>query len=990
MDKKPTTLLEHRKVGRTFISEQDDIQNSIDKSPYGIQIFKFDGELIYINSTMLGIWGYDSFKELKNIPLQQRLTPESIVLIDELNDLCKQENTAPEHNITVIRKDGHLRILHGYCTDIIWNGERYVQVLYEDVTEKQHIEGRLKKEQENFRNSIENSPLGIQIVRWNGELVYANRTMLDIWGYGSVEELKNIPMEQRFTPDSLALLRERRERIGNGEITLTDEFTIIRKDGRLRILRAYHKEIIWNDEECGQVLYEDITEKKQIEERLKKEQDNFRNSLEMSPLGVQIVDSNGELVYANKTMLNIWGYDNFVELKAVPIHLRFTPESLLTINCRKVWHSEGVFESYELVAVCRDGEKKALLAYPKEIIWDGQLQVQILYQDISGRKKAEEELRFSNAAFQSIHEGVFAMDNNFIVTHWNSICEKMFGIKAVDAIGKSVRDVISIVESYPGQNVDRINLMITKGYHEDVQLYRTPKGEVWVDIHAQAIESGGIRYGWVTLAADITERKQVEDALMFKTTLLEAQAENTDEGILVINDHYKPIFGNKRFRDMWQISYDVIQGEGDTQFVNQIALQVKDPDQFTKRIRQINENNEEKSEDLIELKDGRIFDRYSSPMIDANGLYRGRAYYYRDVTEPRRMRDKIERAAEEWRITFDSITDRISIHDKENRLLRVNKAYAAKFGLAPRDIIGKTCNQLAHGIDGLPKNCPWAQTLRTGKPSTVEVFQPDIGLWVQESASPVFGNNGEVIGTVNIIKDVTEFRQMEQRLIMTDRLASIGELVAGIAHELNNPLTGVIGFSQLLMEKDVSDDIKEDLMVVFGEAQRAARIVRDLLTFARKHAPVKQPSQINNILEDVLRLRAYEQKVNNIEVITHLNENNPEIMVDYFQMQQVFLNIIINAEYFMINAHKRGTLTVSTEVVKGLVRITFSDDGPGIPPENIKKVFDPFFTTKEVGKGTGLGLSICHGIVTEHGGQMYAKSGRGKGATFIIDLPLER
>jgi PAS domain S-box-containing protein len=865
MNKKSTNVLDHRRVERALLPEQDSIQNSIDRSPFGIQMFKFDGELVNVNSTMLDIWGYGSFEDLKNVPLQKRFAPDSIELIDELNNLCKHGKTPPRHNITIIHKDGHLRTLHGYGTEIIWNSERYVQVLYEDVTEKKHVEDRLKKEQE-----------------------------------------------------------------------------------------------------------------------------NFRNSLEMSPLGVQIVDSNGELVYANKTMLNIWGYDNFAELKAVPIHLRFTPESLLTINCRKVWHSEGVFESYELVAVCKDGEKKALLAYPKEIIWDGQLQVQTLYQDISGRKKAEEELRFSNAAFQSIHEGVFAMDNNFIVTHWNSICEKMFGIKALDAIGKSVRDVISIVESYHGQNVDRINLMITQGYHEDVQLYRTPKGEVWVDIHAQAIESGGIRYGWVTLAADITERKRVEDALMFKTTLLEAQAENTDEGILVINDHYNPIFSNKRFRDMWQISYDVIQGESDTQFVNQIALQVKDPDQFNKRTRQINENNEEKSEDLIELKDGRIFDRYSSPMIDANGLYRGRAYYYRDVTEPRRMRDKIERAAEEWRITFDSITDRISIHDKENRLLRVNKAYAAKFGLAPRDIIGKTCNQLAHGIDELPKNCPWAQTLRTGKPSTVEVFQPDIGLWVQESASPVFGNNGEVIGTVNIIKDVTEFRQMEQRLIMTDRLASIGELVAGIAHELNNPLTGVIGFSQLLMEKDVSDDIKEDLMVVFGEAQRAARIVRDLLTFARKHAPVKQPSQINNILEDVLRLRAYEQKVNNIEVITHLNENNPEIMVDYFQMQQVFLNIIINAEYFMINAHKRGTLTVSTEVVKGFVRITFSDDGPGIPPENIKKVFDPFFTTKEVGKGTGLGLSICHGIVTEHGGQMYAKSGRGKGTTFIIDLPLER
>jgi PAS domain S-box-containing protein len=848
-------------------------------------------------------------------------------------------------------------------------------------------ESRFNIQQENLRKSIENSPIGIQIVKPDGEFVYVNRTMLDIWGYDSIEELKSIPLERRFTYDSIALLRKMQEELGTGKNTLINEFTIIRKDGQLRNLRSYHKAIIWDDEECGEVLYEDITEKKHIEERLRIEQENFRNSLEMSPLGVQIVSPKGELVYSNKTMLGMWGYENLSELKAIPLDLRFTPESISIINDRLENNNS---EAYELTAIRNNGEKIVLLAYPKGIIWDGQPHIQTLYQDISERKKSEDSLRFANAAFQSIHEAVFAIDNTFNITHWNSICEKMFGVNAADAIGKSINDVITIVETYPGQNIDRISTLLKQGYHEDVQLYRTPKGDVWVDIHAQVIESDGKRHGWVTLAADITERKRVEDTLMFKTILLEAQAENTDEGILVTNECNKPVFCNKRFREIWQLSSDVINGEDDTPLVNSITSQVKDVDQFLERAVKINKNNEEKSEDQIELNDGRIFNRYSSPMKDVNDVYRGRVYYYRDITEPKRMRQKIERAAEEWRTTFDSITDRISIHDKENRLLRVNKAFASRFGSAPKNIIGKTCHQLTHGVDELPKNCPWAQTLKTGKPSTVEVYQPDMGIWVQESASPVLGDNGEIIGTVNIIKDVTEFRQMEQRLIMTDRLASIGELVAGIAHELNNPLTGVIGFSQLLMEKDVSDDIKEDIGIVFGEAQRAARIIRDLLTFARKHAPVKQPSQINNILEDVLRLRAYEEKVNNIEVITHFNNNLPEIMIDYFQMQQVFLNIIINAEYFMIDAHKGGTLIISTEVTKGLVRITFNDDGPGIPPENLKKIFDPFFTTKEVGKGTGLGLSICHGIVTEHGGQMYAKSGHGKGTTFIIDLPLEK
>jgi signal transduction histidine kinase len=260
---------------------------------------------------------------------------------------------------------------------------------------------------------------------------------------------------------------------------------------------------------------------------------------------------------------------------------------------------------------------------------------------------------------------------------------------------------------------------------------------------------------------------------------------------------------------------------------------------------------------------------------------------------------------------------------------------------------------------------------------------------VQESVSPIFDDHGHPIATVHVTKDITERKHMEQQLLMTERLATIGELVSGIAHELNNPLTGVIGFSELLMDREVPDDVKQDLTLISSEAQRAARIVKNLLTFARKHAPVKQPGQINNIVEDVLRLRAYEQKVNNIEVVRNYDQDLPEIMTDYFQIQQVFLNIIINAEYFMIESHHRGTLTVTTERYDGVVRTSFADDGPGIAPENLTRLFNPFFTTKDVGKGTGLGLSICHGIVTEHGGRIYARSEAGRGATFIVELPLD-
>jgi signal transduction histidine kinase len=234
----------------------------------------------------------------------------------------------------------------------------------------------------------------------------------------------------------------------------------------------------------------------------------------------------------------------------------------------------------------------------------------------------------------------------------------------------------------------------------------------------------------------------------------------------------------------------------------------------------------------------------------------------------------------------------------------------------------------------------------------------------------------------------TERRRVEEQLIITDRLASIGELASGIAHELNNPLTSVIGFSQLLLGRDIPDDIREDVKVIYSEAQRAAEVMKNLLIFARRHAPVKQLVNMNSIVEKVLAIRAYEQGVENIQVITHLAPDLPETMADYFQLHQVFLNIIINAEHFMLEAHKRGTLIITTQRVSNTIKVSFTDDGPGVARENLGHLFDPFFTTKEVGKGTGLGLSICHGIITEHSGRIYAESELGKGATFVVELPI--
>ena len=239
-------------------------------------------------------------------------------------------------------------------------------------------------------------------------------------------------------------------------------------------------------------------------------------------------------------------------------------------------------------------------------------------------------------------------------------------------------------------------------------------------------------------------------------------------------------------------------------------------------------------------------------------------------------------------------------------------------------------------------------------------------------------------------KQMEEDKQrMEQQLHLAGRLAAVGELAAGVAHELNNPLAAVQGFAQLLASRsDLDESIREDIDSIYREAQRAAKITQNLLSFARRHNPEKRLISVNDALAQSLDLHTYSMRVNNIEIMVELDPDLPKTMADFHQMQQVFVNIITNAEQAMTDAHGQGKLSVKTQTIGQNIRISFADTGPGMPKENLDRIFDPFFTTKEVGKGTGLGLSICFGIVHEHGGRLYAKCKSGKGATFIVDMPI--
>ena len=221
-------------------------------------------------------------------------------------------------------------------------------------------------------------------------------------------------------------------------------------------------------------------------------------------------------------------------------------------------------------------------------------------------------------------------------------------------------------------------------------------------------------------------------------------------------------------------------------------------------------------------------------------------------------------------------------------------------------------------------------------------------------------------------------------LIRMDKIHSFWSRGLRAMALLLNPLAGVIGFSQLLLMSNTDEKVRRKLQTINREAERCKKIVQNLQTFARKHKPQKDYIGVNGIIERTLELRSYQLNVDNIKVVTDLEPSLPKTMADFYQLQRVFLNIIINAHQAMASAAEGGELILRTRSRDDRIIVQIQDDGPGIAPEDLGKLFDPFFTTKEVGQGTGLGLSICYGIVEEHNGRLSAENNPTGGAIFNV------
>jgi PAS domain S-box-containing protein len=357
----------------------------------------------------------------------------------------------------------------------------------------------------------------------------------------------------------------------------------------------------------------------------------------------------------------------------------------------------------------------------------------------------------------------------------------------------------------------------------------------------------------------------------------------------------------------------------------------------------------------------------------------------------------LRESEEKLRLMYESMMEGVIVTNLEGRISQVNESAVHMHGYEAKDqLIQRNITELIDVADRKKVENNIKAALRGEKTKSVEItfLTYKAGEFPGElNISLLRDTEGKPAGFVMVSEDITESKLAEERekrlqaeLNLSSRLASVGELAAGVAHEINNPLTSIMGFSQRLLRKSTDATSKRDLERIFSETQRAARVVENLRTFAKRSEPKKEKINIHEVLNKSIEMRAYELKTSNIEIVTNLASEIPPVVVDFHQIQQVFLNIIMNAEQAMSEAKRGGKLNIWTKEIGHLIQISFTDDGPGISKKYHDKIFDPFFTTRSGKGGTGLGLSICHGIITDHGGNIYVKSALGKGTTVFVEL----
>jgi PAS domain S-box-containing protein len=491
--------------------------------------------------------------------------------------------------------------------------------------------------------------------------------------------------------------------------------------------------------------------------------------------------------------------------------------------------------------------------------------------------------------------------------------------------------------------------------------------------------------------------------LQWKTAFLEAQVNSSLDGIIVVDGQGKKILQNQRTADLLKIPRHIVDDKDDKKQVHWVMGMTKNPEQFIEKVTHLYSHPDEISRDEIELKDGTILDRYSSPVVGTDGKYYGRIWTFRDITERRRTEESLRLLGSAIEQTKESIV----ITDAEldlpgPKIIFVNPAFTKMTGYNEEEAIGKTPRILQGPRTDKATLSRLRQDLERGKVfsgETINYRKDGKEFNLEWQIAPLRNAAGKITHFVAIQRDITERKRLEAQLFQSQKMETIGKLAGGFAHEFNSILTAIIGQSELLFgDLPVGSPLAKNATEIIKAASRAATLTRQLLAYGRKQILQPETLDLNRVLVDMeSMLRLLMGGITDTQIVPAAQLHS--VKADSGQIEQVIMNMVINARDAMPNG---GRLTLETANVSfdaesvgryaelkpgDYVMLAITDTGTGMSEDVKTRVFEPFFSTKGVGQGTGLGLATCYGIIKQSGGHISVYSELARGATFKIYLP---
>jgi PAS domain S-box-containing protein len=599
-----------------------------------------------------------------------------------------------------------------------------------------------------------------------------------------------------------------------------------------------------------------------------------------------------------------------------------------------------------------------------------------LYEEVA------ESTREWSVAFNSIASGMVVIDETGRIGRYNSRAVQLAGFDVPqELVGRQFYEIL-LHETGAILEGDPLYRALNEGVVGRATMRATKRNRVF-DVIASPHPNGGavITFDDVTVVHALAERNRLV-------------VETATDSILLIDDQRRITFANPAGVELFGGEDRVIGKTLEELVMPEQAAEVSARDEAAMA------GEPQRYECVVVRGDGtrRIVSVSAAPLKNV-GRVTGLVAALRDMTDERERAQALARSEARYSNLVESASDAIFTIDLGGMFTSVNRALEHATGRKREDLLGIHYSALVDPRDVQMMSDILDATLQ-GKRERREIRYVDSNGAARAGSimtSPIL-ENGVVAGGLGIVRDVTEEKLLMEQLLQQEKLAAIGQLVSGVAHELNNPLASVMAFSELLLapmddrvtgltpEQQRAED-HEMLHTINDEAKRAAKIVSNLLTFARQHAPQRAATNINDVLLATLELRRYALTVQNVDLDIQLDRGLPVTWADPFQLQQVFLNLISNAEHALGDWAGTRRITFRTWRERDTLFASVTDTGPGINAEQVDRIFNPFYTTKGVGKGTGLGLSISDGIVREHGGRIRVDSEPGRGAAFVVELP---